>query len=153
MMQSVKRAGILCNRVAALNSTKFMKMNVNQIRMYSMLTQSKFVNNQVMGLNNMRAFSAEEGSQTLNDNEIIELVEGKVFEILKSAAKCDHSKLSRTATFEELGFDSLDGVELVLAMEEHFGFDISNEDAEKITAVMDAIQIFHSYVKQRLAVE
>ena len=81
------------------------------------------------------------------------MVEGKVFEILKSAAKCDHSKLSRTATFEELGFDSLDGVELVLAMEEHFGFDIANEDAEKITAVMDAIQIFHSYVKQRLAVE
>ena len=34
----------------------------------------------------------------------------------------------------------------------HFGFDVTNEDAEKITAVMDAIQIFHSYVKQRLAV-
>lgn len=62
----------------------------------------------------------------LNESEVIELVEGKVFEVLKSAAKCDHSKLSRTATFEELGFDSLDGVELVLAMEEHFGFDISN---------------------------
>lgn len=57
-MQSVKRAGLLCNRVAALNSTKLMKMNVSQIRMYSMLTQSKFVNNQVMGFNNMRAFSS-----------------------------------------------------------------------------------------------
>ena len=88
----------------------------------------------------------------MNENEIIEQVEGKVFEILKSAAKCDHSKLSRTATFEELGFDSLDGVELVLAMEEHFGFDLTNEDAEKITTVMDAIQIFHSYVKKRMAV-
>ena len=100
-----------------------------------------------------RQFStpASEG-QTLNENEIIELVEGKVFEILKSAAKCDHSKLSRTASFEELGFDSLDGVELVLAMEEHFGFDLTNEDAEKITTVMDAIQIFHSYVKKRMAV-
>jgi len=38
-----------------------------------------------------------------------------------------------------LGFDSLDGVELVLAMEEYFGFDISNNEAEKITSVMDAI--------------
>jgi acyl carrier protein len=46
--------------------------------------------------------------------------------VLKSAAKCDHKKLSRTATFEELGFDSLDGVELVVAMEENFGFDINN---------------------------
>ena len=97
----------------------------------------------------VRQFSTE----TLNDNEIIELVEGKIFEVLKSAAKCDHTKLSRTATFEELGFDSLDGVELVLAMEEHFGIDLTNEEAEKITAVMDAIQIFHSNVKKRLSVE
>ena len=66
-------------------------------------------------------------------------MEGKVFEVLKSAAKCKHDKLSRTATFEDLGFDSLDGVELVLAMEEHFGFDLSNEEAEKIVTVLDAI--------------
>ena len=78
-------------------------------------------------------------SESMNSSEIIELVEGKVFEVLKSAAKCNHAKLSRTASFEDLGFDSLDGVELVLAMEEHFGFDIANEDAEKITTVMDAI--------------
>ena len=80
-------------------------------------------------------------------------MEGKVFEVLKSAAKCNHQKLSRTVTFEELGFDSLDGVELVLAMEEHFGFDLTNEDAEKISTVMDAIQIFHSYVKKRNSLE
>ena len=56
MMQSVKRASLLANRVAAVNSTQLMKKNVNQIRMYSMLTQRKFVNNQVMSFNNMRAF-------------------------------------------------------------------------------------------------
>jgi acyl carrier protein len=88
-------------------------------------------------------------STPLNENEVIELVEGKIFEVLKSAAKCNHAKLSRTASFEELGFDSLDGVELVLAMEEHFGFDLSNQDAEKINTVMDAIQIFHSYYTKR----
>jgi len=86
----------------------------------------------------------------MNENEVVELVEGKIFEVLKSAAKCDHSKLARTATFEDLGFDSLDGVELVLAMEENFGFDLSNQDAEKINSVMDAIQIFHSYYVKRL---
>lgn len=88
-------------------------------------------------------------SQQLNENEIIEYVEGKVFEVLKTAAKCKHEKLSRTASFEDLGFDSLDGVELVLAMEEYFGFDITNNEAEKITSVMDAIQIFHSHVIKR----
>ena len=86
----------------------------------------------------VRAFSTTPSS-SLNENELIEYVEGKVFEVLKSAAKCQHDKLARTVTFEELGFDSLDGVELVLAMEEHFGFDITNNEAEKITSVMDAI--------------
>jgi acyl carrier protein len=95
----------------------------------------------------LRYFSTQ---QQLNENEVIELVEGKIFEVLKSAAKCNHSKLARTASFEELGFDSLDGVELILAMEEHFGFDLSNQDAEKINTVMDAIQIFHSYYTKRL---
>ena len=101
----------------------------------SMMTMPR---GQLIQMNNARMFSTTE-SASLNENEIIELVEGKVFEVLKSAAKCNHEKLSRTATFEDLGFDSLDGVELVLAMEEHFGFDITNAEAEKITSVMDAI--------------
>ena len=122
-------------------------MTINSMRATQMV-QAR----QVMGTASIRWFS-EKDEGTITDNEIIELVEGKVFEVLKSAAKCNHSKLSRTATFEELGFDSLDGVELVLAMEEHFGFDLTNEDAEKINTVMDAIQIFHSYVMKRLSVQ
>jgi acyl carrier protein len=66
--------------------------------------------------------------------------------VLKSAAKCKVDKLTREVTFEDLGFDSLDGVELVVAMEENFGFDISNEDAEKITSVPQAISIFNKYM-------
>ena len=92
-------------------------------------------------------------TSSLNENEMIEYVEGKVFEVLKSAAKCKHEALARTATFEDLGFDSLDGVELILAMEEHFGFDITNNEAEKITSVMDAIQIFHANVLKRQSLE
>jgi NADH dehydrogenase (ubiquinone) 1 alpha/beta subcomplex 1, acyl-carrier protein len=48
---------------------------------------------------------------------LLEEVEGKVYQVLKSAAKCNQAKLNRSATFEELGFDSLDSVELVVAME------------------------------------
>ena len=61
--------------------------------------------------------------------QLMQEVEAKVFEILKSAAKCDQSKLNRAATFEQLGFDSLDSVELVVAMEENLGLDIPNEEA------------------------
>ena len=47
-----------------------------------------------------RNFSSNE---VTNENEALELVEAKVFEVIKSAAKCDHSKLNRQASFEELG--------------------------------------------------
>ncbi len=65
---------------------------------------------------------------------------------MKSAAKCRVDKLTRTATFEELGFDSLDGVELVVGMEENLGIEISNDDAEKITSVGEAITVFNKYM-------
>ena len=68
-------------------------------------------------------------SSSNNQTLLMEQVESKIFEILKSASKCDHSKLSRQATFEQLGFDSLDSVELVVAMEENLGLDIPNEEA------------------------
>ena len=115
---------------------------INNTRMQGFFMASR-VNSVPSGV---RMFSSQE-------NEVIELVEGKVFEVLKSAAKCKHDKLSRTATFEDLGFDSLDGVELVLAMEEHFGFDLTNDEAEKITTVLDAIQTFHNNFVKRIAVE
>ena len=80
---------------------------------------------------------------------LLEEVEAKVFQVLRSAAKCKQDKLSREATFEELGFDSLDGVELVVAMEEYFGFDIPNEEAEKITTVQAAINTFFRHLNSK----
>lgn len=43
------------------------------------------------------------GNNQISEKESLELIEAGVFEVLKSAAKCKHDKLSRTATFEELG--------------------------------------------------
>ena len=43
------------------------------------------------------------------------------------------------------GFDSLDQVELVVAMEEKFDINISDDDSLKITTVLDAIQIMNNY--------
>ena len=82
--------------------------------------------------------------------KILEEVEAKIFHVLKSAAKCKVDKLSRTVSFEDLGFDSLDAVELVVAMEEHFNVDISNEEAEKIQTVGDAIAVFNKYLMEKI---
>ena len=132
------------NSVKLLSTLLFKRSQPTSVRSIMTINRAATIRSSMFAV---RRFSNKE---QLNENEIIELVEGKVFEVLKSAAKCNHAKLARTATFEELGFDSLDGVELVLAMEEHFGFDLSNQDAEKVTSVMDAIQIFHSYLVKRL---
>lgn len=67
------------------------------------------------------------------------------------AAKFKEDKLTKTATFEELGFDSLDIVELVVAMEEYFGVDLPNEEAEKIASVDQAVAVFYKHVNDQLA--
>ena len=63
--------------------------------------------------------------------------------VLKGAAKCQHDKLSRAALLKDIGFDSLDQVELVVAMEEKFNVNITDDDSLKIQSVLDAIQIMH----------
>jgi acyl carrier protein len=59
----------------------------------------------------------------------------------------DEAEVTPTASFvEDLGADSLDTVELVMAFEEKFGIEIPDEDAEKITTVKDAISYIESHV-------
>lgn len=57
----------------------------------------------------------------------------------------DEGKVTRELTFQEdLGADSLDVVELVMELEDVFGVQISDEDAEKIVTVGDAVDYIDS---------
>ena len=57
----------------------------------------------------------------------------------------DEEKVTDTASFiDDLGADSLDTVELVMAFEEEFGCEIPDEDAEKIQTIKDAITFIES---------
>ena len=72
-------------------------------------------------------------------------VEDRVKEIIVEQLGVDAAQVTERAKFvDDLGADSLDTVELVMALEEEFGLEIPDEDAEKITAVGDAIE----YIKQ-----
>ncbi len=74
-------------------------------------------------------------------------VEDKVKQIIVEQLGVDESEVTPTASFiDDLGADSLDTVELVMALEEGFGMEIPDEDAEKITTVKDAI----SYIETHL---
>jgi acyl carrier protein len=68
-------------------------------------------------------------------------VEERVKEIIVEQLGVEEDDVTPTAKFiEDLGADSLDTVELVMALEENFDIQIPDEDAEKIVTVGDAIQ-------------
>ncbi|HEY7461973.1 MAG TPA: acyl carrier protein [Gemmatimonadota bacterium] len=73
-------------------------------------------------------------------------VEAKVKEIIVENLGVDAEKVTPEASFvEDLGADSLDTVELVMAFEEEFDVEIPDEDAEKMRTVGEAI----SYLKNK----
>ncbi|MFQ5532990.1 MAG: acyl carrier protein [Candidatus Methylomirabilales bacterium] len=73
-------------------------------------------------------------------------VDEKVKKVIVEQLGVDESEVTPDASFvEDLGADSLDTVELIMVLEEEFGIEIPDEDAEKIVHVKDAVQ----YIKER----
>ena len=72
-------------------------------------------------------------------------VAGKVKKIVADHLGIDEAKVTEEASFiDDLGADSLDTVELVMAFEEEFGAEISDSEAEKILTVGDAIKFIEN---------
>ena len=69
----------------------------------------------------------------------------KLQQIIAEVLNIDPEEITMNTTFvDDLGADSLDQVELVMALEEAFGAEIPDEDAEKLTTVGDAIKYVES---------
>ena len=74
-------------------------------------------------------------------------IEGKIKSIICEQLDVAEDDVVLTASFvDDLGADSLDQVELIMAMEEEFDVSIPDEDAEKITTVKDAVE----YIKKAM---
>ncbi|MFN4245444.1 MAG: acyl carrier protein [Brevinematia bacterium] len=72
----------------------------------------------------------------------------KVKDLIVDQLGVDASKVTPEASFiEDLGADSIDIVELIMALEEEFGITISDEDAQNIRTVGDAVKYIESNVK------
>ena len=74
-------------------------------------------------------------------------VERRVIEIIVEQLGVSEDEVAMEASFlDDLGADSLDLVELIMAMEEEFGLEISDEDAEKIQTVQDVVNYINEHV-------
>ena len=75
-------------------------------------------------------------------------VDEKVKQIIVEQLGVDEGEVTQNASFvDDLGADSLDTVELVMAFEEAFEIEIPDEDAEKIRTVQDAIDYIGKHAK------
>jgi acyl carrier protein len=75
-------------------------------------------------------------------------LEQKIREIVVERLGVDEAKVTTDASFiDDLGADSLDTVELVMAFEEAFGIEIPDEDAEKMVTVKDALRYLADHVE------
>lgn len=69
----------------------------------------------------------------------------KIKEIVAEQLGVEEDEITEETSFEDLNADSLDIVELIMALEEEFDLEIPDEDAEKLTTVGAAVQ----YVKSK----
>jgi acyl carrier protein len=75
-------------------------------------------------------------------------VEERVKQIIVEQLGVDEAEVTANASFvDDLGADSLDTVELVMAFEEAFEIEIPDEDAEKIRTVKDAVDYINAHAK------
>ncbi len=77
-------------------------------------------------------------------------IEERVKKIVVEQLGVKDDEVTTAASFvDDLGADSLDTVELVMAFEEEFGIEIPDDDAEKITRVKEAVEYIESHSKKK----
>jgi acyl carrier protein len=69
--------------------------------------------------------------------------QAKAIEVIAQELKLEKSAITPASTFQDLGADSLDMVQIIMRFEELFGIEIKDEDAEKMHNVGDVVQYLH----------
>jgi acyl carrier protein len=96
-----------------------------------------------------RRSSGRSGPAVVSQEDRVAVAD-KVKSIIVEQLGVDEEEVTPDASFvDDLGADSLDTVELVMAFEEEFGIEIPDEDAEKITRVKEAVEYIEAHAKKK----
>jgi|NOAtaT_7_FD_contig_31_9364102_length_438_multi_8_in_0_out_0_1 NADH dehydrogenase (ubiquinone) 1 alpha/beta subcomplex 1 len=94
----------------------------------------------VVNMSQMRLYSGDHHQLTYDE------VKERVLTVVKAFDKVDSAKVTAESNFQkDLGIDSLDAVELVMALEDEFVIEIPDVEAEKIQSCADAIQYISTH--------
>ncbi|MCW5965991.1 MAG: acyl carrier protein [Bryobacterales bacterium] len=73
----------------------------------------------------------------------------KVVDVIASTQKLEPGKVTLESTFEELQIDSLDGLNIVFALENEFNLDIPDDQAKELRTVRQAAERIHALIENR----
>lgn len=73
----------------------------------------------------------------------------KVVDVITSTQKLEPGKVTLDSTFEELQIDSLDGLNIVFALENEFDLDIPDDQAKELKTVRQAAERIHAIIESR----
>ncbi|CAL5321915.1 unnamed protein product [Camellia sinensis] len=139
MWNKNKTAGASSSLMAARNALlKYLRVNVWSV------PQNPNFSPLSLSLSNLvrRHFSEEVRGSFLDKSEVAD----RVISVVKNFQKVDPSKVTPNAHFQnDLGLDSLDTVEIVMAFEEEFGFEIPDNEADKISSINLAVDFIASH--------
>lgn len=86
-------------------------------------------------------------SQFINKERGITMEFETIVKIVAEFTSVDESEIEMDTKFvDDLGVDSLDLVQIIMALEEEYDIEINNEDAEKIVAIGDAVEAIKTHV-------
>ncbi|KAI5649003.1 hypothetical protein M9H77_35008 [Catharanthus roseus] len=128
--------------MAARNALlKYLRVNVHPLQS-SIQNPKGFVGGPFSHFLRRRNFSEEVRGSFLDKSEVTD----RVISVVKNFQKVEPSKVTPDAHFQnDLGLDSLDTVEIVMALEEEFGFEIPDNEADKINSINLAVDFIASH--------
>ncbi|XP_054290113.1 acyl carrier protein, mitochondrial-like isoform X1 [Macrosteles quadrilineatus] len=148
LAQGVRSSLVLGSCVLRSTITRSTLLGLQQkCKLSNFTTNSNVLQN--LGLLNISASAVTKRTYSHEPPHTLELIRDRVLLVLKLYDKVDPQKLKLESHFmNDLGLDSLDHVEVIMAMEDEFGFEIPDDDAEKLLKPQDIV----NYVSARVDV-